>query len=131
MRVIWISVAALLMTVGCGGSSQQEGQCEAPNEDLKILFVPKGELNFLGHSYCIVCISEIEPEEYGDWVLEMGAPEAPASVENVHPCLYVYGDDRPVSPFEECVSAVCEGEGIYNDMVRTNNRNFDLGPLLE
>ena len=131
MRVIWISVAALLVTAGCGGSSEKHGQCEAPKEDLKILFKPKGELNLFSHSFCIVCNSEIEPDEYGDWALEMGAPEAPTSVENLHPCLYVYGDGRNIATFVECVSVVCEGGAKYNDMVGTNNGNFDVGPLLE
>ena len=74
---------------------------------------------------------KLEPEEYGAWAIEMGAPQAPENTDDLVPCLYVYQPGANIESRKECVSLVCEGGADYNDMVNDKqNGNFDLGPLL-
>lgn len=119
--ILWILLAA----TAC--STQEYGQCTV-QDDLKIMFKPKSNANLFSHSFCIVCNPSLSPEEYGEWALEMGAPQAPSSTDGLLPCLYVYpGSDS----FEECAAHVCEQTATYNDMVSEENGNFNLDPLFD
>ena len=122
-----------LSLMGCG--TQLYGQCEPPKENLELLFKSKIEGHPFSHSFCIVCNPDIEPDAYGDWALEMGAPQAPDSVDNLHPCLYVYPSaeqrELEIDSLELCEALVCEGSASYNDMVSKENGNVNLDPLLE
>ena len=123
----------MFFAVACG--KQEYSQCEKPNEQLKILFKSKSNTNPFSHSFCIVCNPEIEPSEYTDWAISMGAPQGPVSVEDVHPCLYAYLPTN--SPFSEidslelCESLICNEEATYSDMVGQSNGNIDVTPLLD
>lgn len=119
--------------IGC--SQQEYGQCDAPNEDLKVLFKPESSTNIFSHSFCVVCNAEITQDEYADWAIAMGAPSGPADVNDVHPCLFVYlpsdAEVEEISSLAQCESLVCEGKGSYNDMVRKDNGNVNVAPLLQ
>ena len=129
MRAFSILFVTLLLSPGC--SKQQYAQCDAPNEDLKVMFKPKITGHPFSHSFCIVCNTEIEPEEYYDWAVSMGGnvnnpvnPEAP--------CLYVYSSsEEDTDTLAACKSLVCDGTASYSDMVSPNNGNIDLGPMLD
>jgi hypothetical protein len=132
MRFIWILLVALLMTAGC--SSQEYGQCEAPNDNLKVMFKPKLKAHPFSHSFCIVCNTDLEPEGYDEWAIEMGAPQGTNNMEGILPCLYVYrpdGSEQETDSLEICEALVCGGEAEYSDMVNEKNGNFNLDPILD
>jgi hypothetical protein len=131
MRFYWIVGPLLSLLAGC--ASEEYGQCDAPDDYLKVMFKDSSSASPFSHSFCIVCNPNIEPAEYGAWALQMGAPEAPELTEGLHPCLYVYGGppgtDNTES-FESCRSLVCDGGATFSDMVGKGNGNFDLQPIL-
>ena len=130
-RVGWLLVGmTLILGAGCGGvDSQEYGQCEAPNDHLKVMFKPKTPGMVFSHSFCVVCNTAIEPEEYDDWAEEMGATSIPNTPEL--PCLYVYtGAQSNFGSMSQCQSMVCDGTATYSDMVSSSNGNFDLTPVL-
>ena len=120
----------LILSAGCGGADSQEyGQCEAPDDHLEVMFKPKTPGLVFSHSFCVVCNTAIEPEEYGAWAEEMGATSVPETPEL--PCLYVYtGAESNFGSLSQCQSMVCGGTATYSDMVKSSNKNFDLTPLL-
>lgn len=124
-----IVLGCLLLFVGC--AKQQYGECAPPNEQLQILFKPKVGANPFSHSFCIVCNPGLQPDEYVDWAVAMGANQ---NFDMDTPCLYVYGDrDEMPSGYEtlaECQSAVCDGGAIYADFVSRQNGNIDLDPVI-
>jgi len=138
MRALLMVLMLLVLSASC--SKQKYGQCGAPNEDLKILFKPKNPIHPFSHSFCIVCNPELEPSEYYDWAVSMGANETnPLNPEA--PCLYVYhcenveGVDCPEGldtndTFAGCKSLVCDGGAAYGDMVSPKNGNINLDPIL-
>jgi hypothetical protein len=132
-NIHWILAAALMMSVGCG-TKQEYATCEAPNDHLEVMFKPESSISIFSHPFCIVCNPGLEPGEYGDWAVEMGAPEAPTNTDGLLPCLYVYSEvphtDGP-DTLEKCESLVCDGTARYNDMVRESNKNFNLSPILD
>ena len=122
-------IIAIFEITACSGQ-QIYDQCEAPNDHLEIMFKAKTVSPF-SHAFCIVCNPQLEPEEYGPWAIEMGAPQAPENTDDLVPCLYVYQPGANIESRKECVSLVCEDGADYNDMVNDKqNGNFDLGPLL-
>ncbi len=127
---MWIGLA-LLLGAGCAtGDSQEYGQCEAPDGHLKVMFKPKNPLFMFSHSFCIVCNTAIEPEEYGEWAEAMGATSIPPDPDL--PCLYVYPENpENIDSMSQCHSLVCDGDGTYSDMVSSSNGNFDLTPVLD
>ena len=130
MNRLNILATALFVLTALGCSTQQYGQCPAPDEDLQIMFKPKITGHPFSHSFCIVCKPDLEESEYGAWALEMGTPQVP-STEGALPCLYVYSDeDGQKDSLEGCVSLVCDGNATYADMVSEKNGNFNLKPLL-
>ena len=130
MKWQWLLAVILLLSVGCG--KQQYAQCAAPNSDLKVMFKAKIKVHPFSHSFCIVCNTKIEPSEYADWAMEMGAPQGPSNTDTVHPCLYVYTGTQTNGPssLQECHALACGGNASYNDMVGKSNGNFNLGPIL-
>ena len=94
------------------------------------MFKDKLKAHPFSHSFCIICNTEIEPSEYADWAMEMGAPQGPSNTDAVHPCLYVYGNGENTDSLSQCKALACGGNASYNDMVGKNNGNFDLGPIL-
>lgn len=123
----WILLVALILSAGC--SKQQYGQCEAPDEALKVLFKPKVPAQIFSHSFCVVCNTEIAPSEYADWALEMGASQVPDNPQD--PCLYVYSQGpTDIDSLGQCQSLVCDGGAQYSDMANDGNGNFNLAPLL-
>ena len=124
MRVLY-----LLLATGC--AQEQYGECSPPDDHLKLMFKPAIKGHPFGHSFCVVCNPELEPEEYETWALDMGATQSPASVEDVYPCLYVYSGSSDIDSFSECENLVCGGSAQYNDMVGTENANFDLNPIVQ
>lgn len=121
--------ATLSGIFACSGQQIYDG-CEAPNDHLEIMFKAKTASPF-SHSFCIVCNPQLEPEGYGAWAIEMGAPQAPENTDELVPCLYVYKPGANIENHNECVSLVCEGGAEYNDMVNDKqNGNFDLEPIL-
>ena len=125
-----LSLVIFFLLTACA-NSQQYDQCDMPKDSLKILFKPENPAHPFSHSFCVVCNTEIEPEEYEDWALDMGAPEGPSSVDDVHPCLYVYSSGNVINNLEMCQSLVCDGGATYNDMVGKNNSNIDVTPILQ
>ncbi len=124
-----IFTAILLFSVGC--VQQEYGQCDPPDDNLEVMYKPKTSSPF-SHPFCIVCNTDIEPDDYAAWATDMGA-QPPGSVEDVLPCLYVYTGNHTgpeIETLEECESLVCDGGAQYNDMVGKNNGNFDLDPIL-
>ena len=109
-------------------STQEYGQCVVQDDTLKIMFKPKSKVNVFSHSFCIVCNPTLTPDEYGDWALDMGAPQAPSSTDGLLPCLYAYSE---AESFEECAASICDGTAAYNDMVSEQNGNFNLEPLFD
>ncbi len=109
-HIQWIAAAALIMSMAC--AKQEYAQCEAPNDHLKVMFKGKIAGHPFSHPFCIVCNTEIGPEEYGDWALEMGAPEAPNDTEGLLPCLYVYSD----VPFTNCPDTLAKCEALVCDV---------------
>jgi hypothetical protein len=128
MRWQWILVVLLFLSVGCG--KQQYATCQAPDDHLKVMFKAKIKVHPFSHSFCIICNTEIEPSEYADWAVEMGAPQGPSNPDGVHPCLYVYGNGQNTDSLQQCKSLACGGDATYNDMVGKSNGNFNLGPIL-
>ena len=131
-RIQWILAAVLVMSSGC--AKQQYAQCDAPDDHLEVMFKGAPPASPFGHSFCIVCNPDLEFGEYGDWAVEMGAPEAPTNTDGLLPCLYVYSEvpfTNGPDTLEKCESLVCDGTARYNDMVRDTNGNFDLGPILD
>jgi len=127
MRVFWMMMIALCLSAGC--STQQYGQCDAPADHLEVLFKPKITGHPFSHSFCVVCNTEISPEDYGDWALQMGASSVPNDPSD--PCLYVYpSTESNIDSLAECQSLVCDGGAEYSDMASDSNGNFDLAPLL-
>ena len=112
-------------------SCQEYGQCEPPKDNLQVLFVSKDPLHPFSHAFCIVCNPDIYPHEYENWALNMGAPQGPDNVNDVHPCLYVYANQTDISSLDECQSLVCEGGATYNDMVGKDNGNIDISPIIQ
>lgn len=135
MRYQWILVVILLGSVGC--AKQQYGQCEAPDDALTVMFKAKNKAHPFSHSFCIVCNTEIEKDEYNAWFKEMGGdglPDdlTPDQLDKVTPCLYVYsGEPKNIGSFDECVSLVCDGTAEYNDSVSKSNGNFNLDPIFD
>jgi hypothetical protein len=123
-------VFVLLTAAGC--SQQQYGQCEAPNDNLKVMYKPKVAAHPFSHSFCIVCNPDLTPEEHAAWAMEMGAPKEPGDPEDMLPCLYVYPPDggSNANSLKQCKSWVCDGGAEYSDMVSEKNGNFDLEKLL-
>ncbi len=135
LLILCLATATLLACGGNAGAGQEYGQCESPNEHLKVMFKPKITGHPFSHSFCIVCNPQLEPEAYGEWALAMGASQAPDNTDGLLPCLYVYDPTAPetgidTDSLERCQSLVCDGEAEYNDMVNEINGNFDLEPLL-
>ena len=133
MRALTLTLALFaLSAAGC--SSQQYGECQAPDDHLKVMFKPKSAANPFSHSFCIVCNPDLTPEEHAAWALEMGAPNVPGNAENMLPCLYVYPPENAggngASSLKQCKSWICDGDASYNDMVSDKNGNFDLEKLL-
>ena len=132
MKWTWIALLALV-SLGC--KTQYYGQCEPPQDELEILFKAKSSANPFSHNFCVVCNTEISPDQYEEWALDMGAPQGPTFVDNVHPCLYVYPDSQEpedaIDSLEMCESIVCGGQAVYNDMVGKDQGNFDVTPLLD
>jgi hypothetical protein len=99
------------------------------------MFKPKIKGHPFSHSFCIVCNTEIEPSEYHDWAVSMGANETnPANPEL--PCLYVYNLSARetginTNSLAACKSLVCDGGATYSDMVSPQNGNIDTGPMLD
>ena len=124
-----------LILIGTGCSQQEYGQCASPDEELKVLFKPKSSTNIFSHAFCVVCNTEITPAEYSDWAIQMGAPQGPSDVDDVHPCLFAYLPDdssaSEISSLAQCESLVCEGKASYNDMVRKDNGNVNVSSILE
>lgn len=131
-RAMWLGMV-LMLVIGAGcanGDSQEFGQCEAPDEHLKVMFKPKTPGLVLSHSFCVVCNTAIEPEEFGAWAEAMGATSIPEEPEL--PCLHVYpGTPKNIESMSECHSLVCDGEATYSDMVSGSNGNIDLAPVLD
>ena len=94
------------------------------------MFKAKLKAHPFSHSFCIVCNTKIEPSEYADWAIEMGAPQGPSNTDTVHPCLYVYGNGENTDSLSQCKALACGGGASYSDMVGKSNGNFDLGPIL-
>jgi len=129
----FLLVFALLAAVGC--AKQKYTQCEAPNDNLKIMFKAKNPAHPFSHSFCIVCNPGISPDEHTAWALEMGTPKAPGDPEEMHPCLYVYPPENQEwegdnDSMEQCKAWVCSGEATYSDMVSPKNGNIDLNDLV-
>ena len=117
--------------LGLSACSQQlYGQCDPPDDHLKVMFKPKVSTHPFSHSFCIVCNPDLVPSEYADWAMEMGAEEGPSDPNSVHPCLYAYSQSMSVDTIDQCESMICSGEADYNDMVGKGNGNFDLSPIL-
>ncbi len=99
------------------------------------MFKPKITGHPFSHSFCIVCNTEIEPSEYYDWAVSMGANETNPANPDL-PCLYVYNPDAPETGIDTdtlaaCKSLVCDGGGTYADVVNSSNGNFDLSPMFD
>ena len=132
----WFVCTVLMISVGMGCTKQQYGQCASPQDELEVLFKAKSMTNVFSHSFCVVCNTEIEPGEYSDWAVSMGAnPLEDEYIDSKHPCLYVYSSDSTpesaIDSLEKCESAVCDGEATYADMVGKGQGNFDVTPLFE
>jgi hypothetical protein len=131
-RVAWLWIGrVMLLGAGCAnGDSQEYGQCEAPDDHLKVMFKPKTPGVVFSHSFCVVCNTAIEPEEFGEWAQAMGATNIPE--DPYLPCLYVCpGAPENVDSMSQSHSLVCDGEATYSDMVSGSNGNFDLTPVLD
>ena len=133
MRALTLTLALFaLSAAGC--SSQQYGECQAPDDHLKVMFKPKNVANPLSHSFCIVCNPDLSSEEHAAWALEMGAPKEPGDPEDMLPCLYVYPPENAggngANSLKQCMSWICEGGATYSDLVSDKNGNFDLEKLL-
>jgi hypothetical protein len=92
-------------------------------------------VNVFSHSFCVVCNTQISPDEYEEWANEMGSPQMPDAYDNVHPCFYVYAPDSldledGIDSLALCESLVCDGGAEYADMVGKGQGNFDVTPLL-
>lgn len=134
MKGILLMIVVVGLSAGC--NKQKYGQCDPPQDELEVLFKAKSQTNPFSHSFCVVCNTEIEPSEYSDWAVSMGAnPLEDEYIDTVHPCLYVYPNDSTpesgIDSLEKCESAVCDGEATYADMVGKGQGNFDVIPLLE
>ena len=129
----WILAGVFFMATGCD-TKQEYATCGEPNTNLEVMFKAASSTNPFSHSFCVVCNPGLEKSEYGPWVVEMGAPEAPSSTDGLVPCLYVYPGE-PGTPGPETLAAcerlVCEGTATYSDMVNEGNGNFDLSPILD
>ena len=126
-------IATLLCVCAAIGCTKQKyGECPAPESHLKVLFKAKSGLQPFGHSFCVVCNPELDPDEYAQWAAEMGAESAGEMPET--PCLFAYADaDEFPDGFEtleQCQTAICEGGANYNDAVSRDNGNLDLVPLI-
>ncbi len=124
-------VFALLAAVGC--AKQEYSQCEAPKDNLKIMFKAKNPAHPFSHSFCVVCNPGLSPDEHAAWALEMGASNVQSDAEQMHPCLYVYSPENwegNGASLEQCKAWVCSGEATYADMVSPKNGNIDLDDLV-
>ena len=133
MRTLTLTLALCLLTAA-GCTSQQYGECQAPDDHLKVMFKPKNAANPFSHSFCIVCNPDLSPEEHAAWALDMGAPKEPGDSEDMLPCLYVYAPENAggngASSLKQCKSWVCDGGATYSDLVSDKNGNFNLEKLL-
>jgi hypothetical protein len=132
LRILWI--LALLCVTAMGCSKQKYAECKAPNDHLTVMFKAKNAAHPFSHSFCIVCNTELESEDYAAWAQEMGAAEGPENTEGLLPCLYVYNGVTPNTNIDSmvlCKSLVCGGGADYNDMVSESNGNFNLDPIFE
>ena len=125
-----ISLIICILYIGC--SKQEYTACPMPNDDWKILFKAKSQVNPLGHSFCIVCTPNFSSEAVVEWMNSLGVDLGSESPET--PCLYAYAD-REAFPegFEtlaQCQSAICEDGARYNDVVSRMNGNINLDPII-
>jgi len=125
----WCVVVVMVVLAGC--DTQEYDQCEAPADNLKILFKPKNPVHPFSHSFCIVCNTELEEADYAAWSAEMGGNGMVGDVDEKHPCLYVYGDGEDIDTLAQCQSLVCDGGAAYSDMVGKGNGNINVGPVLD
>ena len=121
-----------LFTFIIGCVEQEYSACPEPNNQLEILFKEKSNIQPFAHSFCIVCNTDINSEEIQSWAMQMGASSVDENPET--PCLYAYAN-RDLYPdgfetLEQCELAICEGGASYNDIVRRDNGNINLTPLI-
>ena len=129
-----LTCLSFIIVISTGCVEQEYASCDAPDDELQIMFKPKNSAHPFSHSFCIVCNPALEPSEYGDWALEMGAPQAPENTDGLLPCLYAYSEiphTNGPDTLEGCKAQICEGRARYNDMVNQDNGNFDLSPILD
>lgn len=124
-----LTILTLALLGGC--SSQEYGQCNAPNEHLEVLYKAKNPAHPFSHPFCLVCNTAIGEDEYASWAESMGGSGNIGSPEGLHPCLYVYADNNDIPSLEVCQALVCEGGAEYNDMVSKTQGNVNVDPLLD
>ena len=129
MRGLGWCLLVTVMVSGC--SSQEYGQCDAPADNLQVLFKAKNKAHPFSHSFCVVCNTELEEADYAAWAEDMGGSGDVDDVEGLHPCLYVYGDGQNIDSLETCQSLVCDGGASYNDMVGKGQGNINVKPILD
>jgi len=125
MKRVWL-YGAMAVATACG--KQEYGDCDAPRDNLEIVFKDRP----MTHSFCIVCNPDLDPSEYADWAIEMGASEGPDNPDDVFPCLYAYPPEGvEIDSLNQCEALICDGGAEYADMVGMGQGNVDLSTVLD